>query len=166
METTSPFKAIQDLQDEQREGWMAEKSDSPETDSCYPITAEFARKLERERNEALQRIDELECRSIHSCHDQCKRPACIKRREKDAAIAELNNRLIEQRQSFAVQLIRIEDGWREKLKDATRDLNIAIGVASDAIALALRGDDEWGDFDSEWLAKCKINLEALTAKRQ
>lgn len=34
------------------------------------------------------------------------------------AVAELNQRLIERQESFQAQLIRIEDGWREKLRES------------------------------------------------
>jgi len=35
-------------------------------------------------------------------------------------IRELNDRLIERQESFQAQLIRIEDTWREKLKEALK----------------------------------------------
>lgn len=121
-----------------------------EFDEELALTYQLARKLERERDEARQalsgrtvscsqcnemakRIDELEGGSFHSCHDQCQRPACIKRREKDAAIAELNQRLTEQRESFMSQLVRIEDGWREKLRDAKLDTQIWMAQATEAV---------------------------------
>lgn len=97
METASPFKEIQDLQDQQREGWMPE-SDTPETDATRKDVMagrwslvekggflEKLEKLERERNEARQQV------------------------------AELTQRLQERQESFQTQLIRIEDTWREKL---------------------------------------------------
>ena len=49
------------------------------------VSADFARKLEMERNELRLRIDNLEASTIHSCHDQCQRPACKARRERDEA---------------------------------------------------------------------------------
>ena len=49
------------------------------------VSADFARKLERERNELRLRIENLEASTIHSCHDQCQRPACKARRERDEA---------------------------------------------------------------------------------
>lgn len=99
-------------------------------------------------NEMAKRIDELEGGSFHSCHDQCKRPACVKRREKDAAIAELNQRLTEQRESFMSQLVRIENGWREKLRDAVKDATTLHGALDDAISLIDRCsiDETPGDF--------------------
>lgn len=36
-------------------------------------------------------------------------------------IRELNSRLIERQESFQTQLIRIEDTWREKLKEALKN---------------------------------------------
>ena len=57
------FKPIQDLQEQQREGWV---SDTPETDleeaiqtqrfGGYMVKSDFARKLERERDEAREAL--------------------------------------------------------------------------------------------------------------
>lgn len=57
------------------------------------VLADFARKLERECNEARQ------------------------------AITDLTQRLQERQKSFQAQLIRIEDTWREKLSAVTKDAN-------------------------------------------
>lgn len=70
-------------------------TDTPETDavvfSPHVYWPDFARRLELERNEARQ------------------------------AIAALNQRLTERRESFQEQLIRIEDVWREKLTESRKD---------------------------------------------
>ncbi len=42
-------------------------------------------RLERERDEALEDLENYRAASIHSCHDNCKRPMCVLRRERDAA---------------------------------------------------------------------------------
>ena len=64
-------------------------SDTPETDAVYKIhpcdiydyiPLEFARKLERERNQAR---DRQWADAIHSCHNECARPMCVLRRERD-----------------------------------------------------------------------------------
>lgn len=105
-------------------------SDTPETDakasdiigffSCATVPAEFARKLERERDQAREMQSELKriiaglcderlrlvfenrrlsqerdearealenhmAATIHTCHDECKRPMCVLRRERDEA---------------------------------------------------------------------------------
>ena len=66
-------------------------TDTPETDavvfSPHVYWPDFARRLELERNEARQ------------------------------SIAALNQRLTERQESFQAQLIRIEDVWREKLRE-------------------------------------------------
>lgn len=84
MDTPTP-----ETDDAARKGAYLVAGEYPETCGKQIVHIDFARKLERERNGALARIEELEGNSIHSCHDQCKRPACIKRREKDARIAAL-----------------------------------------------------------------------------
>lgn len=168
METTSPFKALQNLQEEQREGWMP-ASDAPETDAAahekptpgFAVASyDFARKLERERDSALELLREIRdnevnpqdeadkflrdgvCSELSKCRQalsgrtvscsQCNE-AAKKLDEKDAAIAELNQRLTEQRESFMSQLVRIEDGWREKLREARKDAN-RLAEALDPIA--------------------------------
>ena len=72
-------------------------TDTPETDavvfSPHVYWPDFARRLELERDEARQ------------------------------AIANLNQRLQERQESFQAQLIRIEDVWREKLRE--KDAQIA-----------------------------------------
>ena len=44
--------------------------------------------LERERDEAREALENHKAQSIHSCHDKCKRPMCVLRRERDEARAE------------------------------------------------------------------------------
>jgi hypothetical protein len=66
-------------------------SDTPETDAVCKIHScdiydyiplEFARKLERERDQAR---DRQWANAIHSCHNECARPMCVLRRERDEA---------------------------------------------------------------------------------
>ena len=68
-------------------------SDTPETDakvsahigfySCATVPAELCRRMERERDEARRKLEDLNVAAIHSCHDQCQRPMCVLRRERD-----------------------------------------------------------------------------------
>ena len=51
------------------------------------VTAEFARKVERERDEAIRKLENLKADAIHSCHNECQRPICVLRRERDEARA-------------------------------------------------------------------------------
>ena len=78
-------------------------SDTPETDAVYKIhpcdiydyiPLEFARKLERERNQAR---DRQWADGIHSCHNECARPMCVLRRERDEARKDVRD-LMEQYQ--------------------------------------------------------------------
>jgi len=88
--------------------------DTPETDKAermaysqeYMVPTEFARKLERERDEARKaateqfiaggkairerdearrKLNDLNVTAIHSCHNECQRPICVLRRERDEA---------------------------------------------------------------------------------
>lgn len=55
------------------------------TECDHYVLAEFARRLERERDEARAELENLKAASIHTCHDQCRRPMCVLRRERDEA---------------------------------------------------------------------------------
>jgi hypothetical protein len=50
-------------------------------------------KLERERDETMRQLDNLKASSIHSCHDQCQRPMCVLRRERDEAREKLDEEM-------------------------------------------------------------------------
>jgi hypothetical protein len=39
----------------------------------------------RERDEAIRQLENIKASSIHTCHDQCQRPMCVLRRERDEA---------------------------------------------------------------------------------
>jgi hypothetical protein len=69
-------------------------SDTPETDHLevqlaqaamhsHPILWEHSRRMERERDEARRKLEELDVAAIHSCHNECQRPMCVLRRERD-----------------------------------------------------------------------------------
>jgi len=55
------------------------------------VPVEFTRKLERERDEARRKLNNLDVTAIHSCHNECQRPICVLRRERDEAREELHN---------------------------------------------------------------------------
>lgn len=50
------------------------------------VPADFARKLERERNELREQLEHA-LNPIHTCGDHCQRPACVIRRERDQLLA-------------------------------------------------------------------------------
>ena len=62
-------------------------SDTPETDDIargnHVVPTEWAQQLERERDEARRKLNNLDV--IHSCHNECQRPICVLRRERDEA---------------------------------------------------------------------------------
>ena len=37
------------------------------------------------RDEAIRQLENIKASSIHTCHDQCQRPMCVLRRERDEA---------------------------------------------------------------------------------
>jgi hypothetical protein len=44
----------------------------------------------RERDEARRKLNDLNVTAIHSCHNECQRPVCVLRRERDEAREEAN----------------------------------------------------------------------------
>jgi hypothetical protein len=68
-------------------------SDTPETDAAIkasggdwsPVLRAVSQRLERERDKAIRQFENLKASSIHTCHDQCQRPMCVLRRERDEA---------------------------------------------------------------------------------
>ena len=62
---------------------------TPETDDIargnHVVPVEWAQQLERERDEARRKLNNLDVTAIHSCHNECQRPICVLRRERDEA---------------------------------------------------------------------------------
>lgn len=118
-------------------------TDTPETDAAekmafsqeYMVPTEFARKLERELNEARREAskwkanhdNQVAIKSVliqrPDLGDRAQRiEALIKENEAMRETrTELNQRLQERQESFQAQLIRIEDVWREKLSESRKD---------------------------------------------
>jgi len=121
----TPF--IQDKNAGTNQKMNAMMNDTPETNAAgkfWPceqlelVDADFARRLERERNEALmdrddgdmaimtrnhyerilkerdeaiRQFENLKAAAIHTCHDQCQRPMCVLRRERDKAMTSIED---------------------------------------------------------------------------
>lgn len=100
-------------------------TDTPETDSVWndknQNILEHAKKLERERNLARATCEELVTDSYAVTLAQTVVKLERERNEARQSIANLNQRLVERRESFQAQLIRIEDVWREKLTESRKD---------------------------------------------
>jgi hypothetical protein len=70
-------------------------SDTPETDAAVnasggdwsPVLRAVSQRLERERDEAIRQLENIKASSIHTCHDECQRPMCVLRRERDELAA-------------------------------------------------------------------------------
>ena len=67
---------------------------TPETDDIargnHVVPTEWAQQLERERDEARRKLNNLDVTAIHSCHNECQRPICVLRRERDEAREKLS----------------------------------------------------------------------------
>lgn len=88
------------------------------TPSPDPALAIHEAEIKRLRNLNAARCLDYIDRICEVCghtkgHDDAECPNCLKQ-----AIAELNQRLIDRQESFQAQLIRIEDTWREKLRES------------------------------------------------
>jgi hypothetical protein len=59
---------------EQERDWAIEK---------YKLLESCFKRAERERDEARRKLEDLDVAAIHTCHDQCQRPMCVLRRERD-----------------------------------------------------------------------------------
>mgnify|MGYP007024647340 FL=1 len=87
-------------------------SDRPtlETDNIargnHVVPTEWAQQLERERDEARRKLDVT---AIHSCHNECQRPICVLRRERDEAREDREN----SRQSLAFALEELDEARKE-----------------------------------------------------
>ena len=107
---------------------------TPETDDIargnHVVPTEWAQQLERERDEARRKLNNLDVTAIHSCHNECQRPICVLRRERDEAREELHDirlNLGEDADGYtllhAVCVIQNErDEMREKLSAAWQSL--------------------------------------------
>jgi len=118
---------------------------TPETDAAekmafaqeYMVPTDFARQLERERDEA--RREAAKWKANHDNQVAIKsvliqRPDLGDRAQRIEALikenkamretrTELNQRLQERQESFQAQLIRIEEIWRGKLSESRKDAN-------------------------------------------
>jgi hypothetical protein len=103
-------------------------SDTPETEAAViasggdwsPVLRETCRRLERERDEAIRQLENIKASSIHTCHDECQRPMCVLRRERN----EVRDQLIHLRSCVydvihslkAGAFDELEKAWKEGLK--------------------------------------------------
>jgi len=88
------------------------------------VPSDLVRRLERERDEARRKLNNLDVTAIHSCHNECQRPVCVLRRERDEARESLKhiseygteeiNAAVELRQKLATALVE-RDEAREAL---------------------------------------------------
>jgi hypothetical protein len=77
------------------------------------------------RDEAIRQLENIKASSIHTCHDQCQRPMCVLRRERDEAQKELSSihRWIDKNHAdgfidsltYLQNLERVADNWYDRL---------------------------------------------------
>ena len=49
----------------------------------YKVQVQYLEMAKREIEEAIRQLENLKASAIHTCHDQCQRPMCVLRRERD-----------------------------------------------------------------------------------
>jgi hypothetical protein len=107
-------------------------NDTPETEASIiasggdwsPVLRETCRRLERERDEAIRKLENLKADAIHSCHNECQRPICVLRRERDAAI---------EKHRFAVIHWQIGVAKMERERDEAREEHRKLKIILDLI---------------------------------
>jgi hypothetical protein len=105
---------------------------APDTDQSF-IAIEYRKRVAerdaalKERDEANERADNAEARGIHTCNPNCKRPGCVLRRERDAALAraEAAEKLLAEKNHQVSGLFDAiahgDDAHRAWLKEAIRE---------------------------------------------
>jgi hypothetical protein len=101
----------------------------------YKVQEECLEAARRERSDAIRQFENLKATAIHTCHDQCQRPMCVLRRERDEAKANLK---ITQEAWVKAKVDRVES-TRER--DEAREQNAKLrDIAERAIEEMESGD--------------------------
>ena len=93
------------------------------------VSAAFARRLERERDEAMRQLDNIKASSIHSCHDQCQKPMCVLRRERDKW--EETARLYCQNSDFHREMREKAERERDDAREKLENLKLQLALWED-----------------------------------
>jgi hypothetical protein len=81
---------LQNERDEAREALKhIEEYGTDEINAAVELRQKLAQTL-IERDEARRKLNNLDVTAIHSCHNECQRPICVLRRERDEAREALN----------------------------------------------------------------------------
>jgi hypothetical protein len=100
-------------------------SDTPETDNertlklALEVFTQLANHLKQERDEAIRQLENLKASAIHTCHDQCQRPMCVLRRERDEA-RELAQQMSESNQVLMADVRFYRNAWEQLLKEGAK----------------------------------------------
>ena len=113
----------------------------------YWVPVDIARKLERERDDARRKLNNLDVTAIHSCHNECQRPTCILRRERDEALESLKhiseygtdeiNAAVDLRQKLAQALVE-----RDEAREAWYQMQSSFERSRDEVEKLIRESDE------------------------
>lgn len=142
-------------------------SDTPETDDIargnHVVPTEWAKQLERERDEARRKLNNLDVTAIHSCHNECQRPICVLRRERDEARDELAEEMKFHHRTHS-QLVNancnVLDNQNDVMQLADRLTALELHSTSELARLEQERDDAREDAD-HWKIEYEIVVSRL-----
>jgi len=73
---------------------------------------QLAVKHAQERDEAREKLEDLDVAAIHSCHNECQRPMCVLRRERDES-RDLAQQMSESNQVLMADVRFYRNAWEE-----------------------------------------------------
>jgi chromosome segregation ATPase len=140
-------------------------SDTPETDDIargnHVVPTKWAQQLERERDEARRKLNNLDVTAIHSCHNECQRPICVLRRERDEAREEANklSGAYEDATNYYARIIEL----KEELDEA-REAAAKWESSFDAMERAGAEQARRADENREWALKAERERDEAREK--
>jgi hypothetical protein len=115
---------------------------------------DYASGLQRENAQLKREIENLKASGIHTCHDQCQRPMCVMRRERDEAVNNYEtavlreHRMQEQRDRLAAiareltAMIRVNVMWGRFTECSVEQIDEHLKPWNEKIAAVKGGSDE------------------------
>jgi hypothetical protein len=123
------------------------------------ITAPDPTTLGKLIDDAADRIEHLFARGIHTCHDDCQRPMCVLRRERDKALADL-----------AALRARVESATPDHFRDATKMVSSAKHPDTERLDAIEDGGLDVFESHGEWYVgaaePCRTLRSAIDAARK
>jgi hypothetical protein len=100
--------------------------------------------LREQRDRLAEEIENLKASGIHTCHDQCKRPMCVMRRERDRYKIALDKYSEDEATNTLLGLKEQRDRLAEAIRKHRDELELTSGDSVDRIlwnTLEVEDDD-------------------------